>query len=50
MLRCIPQVAEAAGVLARALAAEAEMPVPYQPAAPARRAPAPVLHGQPVHA
>jgi hypothetical protein len=50
MLRCIPNVNEAAGVLARALAVEAEMPVPYQPAAPARRAPAPVLHGQPAHA
>jgi hypothetical protein len=50
MLRCIPRVEEAAGVLARALAVDAEMPVPYQPAAPARKEPAHSLNGQPAHA
>jgi len=45
MLRGIPRVEEAAGILARALAAHAEMPVP---AMPARKAP--VLTGQVVHA
>jgi hypothetical protein len=50
MLRCIRRVDEAAGVLARALAVDAAMPVPYQPVAPARKEPAQVLHGQPAHA
>jgi len=50
MLRCIPRVDQAAGVLARALAVDAEMPVPYQPAAPARKEPAHSLNGQPAHA
>jgi hypothetical protein len=45
MLRGIPRVEEAAGILARALAVHAEMPVP---AMPARKIP--VLNGQVVHA
>jgi hypothetical protein len=50
MLRCIPRVDEAAGVLARALAVDAAMPVPYQPAMPSRKDLAPALHGQAAHA
>jgi hypothetical protein len=46
MLRCIPEVEEAAGILARALAAHAELPVPYRPAALVRHIKAPGLHGQ----
>jgi hypothetical protein len=50
MLRGIARVEEAAGVLARALAAHADMPVAFQAALPARKTPAPALHGQAAHA
>jgi hypothetical protein len=46
MLRCIPNVDEAAAVLARALAAHAAVTMSYQSAAPAReKLAAPALHG-----
>jgi hypothetical protein len=48
MLRGIPQVEEAAGILARALAVHANVAVPFQPALPARKTPS--LHGQAAHA
>jgi hypothetical protein len=50
MLRCIPDAEAAAGILARALAAHTEVPVPYRPAPLVRQAKAAALHGQAVAA